>query len=278
MQVRYLWAACLVCGAVACSNADSDDADSASDPSSLDAGNPGADAAGGRIDDGPLRVALVLENTSEAGALPGRGDGPVDVAFSPGVWISHSENLLLIEGEKADEAVESLAERGQGTDLRQRLGEQGARASGLIGPAVDGDYASGMITPGERAAAVFEVQPDDRISFATMFTQSNDTMLGLVPEGIAASELDGVDEALDISDRLRWWDAGTEVNEPPGEGQSQAGCEPDVCDGDTDDGLLRTFTTKDSEGNDYPAPSEVARALLVICSAEGDLAALCDGE
>ncbi len=222
------------------------------------------------------RVALVIRNISEPGVLEGRGDGAVDIAFSPGVWISHSEQILLPSGEPADEVVEELAEQGKTRKLRVSMGDLGARGSGLIGPEVDGDYAGGLVAPGEGVSAAFDVELDEIVMFAAMFTQSNDTMLGFDEDGVSLGRLwEAEDGIVDVSDELRWWNAGTEVNEPPGEGESQAECEPEKCDGEPESGTLAPFTTLSAEGEAYPEPSSVAQVWLVNCETGPDAGPSC---
>jgi len=55
-----------------------------------------------------------------------------------------------------------------------------------------------------------------------MFVQSNDLFYAPGPEGIALYAEDGTPRAGDITDEVLLWDAGTEVDEEPGVGASQA--------------------------------------------------------
>lgn len=61
---------------------------------------------------------------------------------------------------------------------------------------------------------------EDRLSFATMFVQSNDLVYAPGDEGISLfnkyTPISG-----DITSTLLLWDAGTEVNEEPGFGSNQ---------------------------------------------------------
>jgi Spondin_N len=89
-------------------------------------------------------------------------------------------------------------------------------------PSEEDDYASGPIAPGQ--AYVFRVQaaPGHRLSFASMLVESNDWFVGTPHDGVALFDEKGNAVSGDISSQLHVWDAGTELDEPFGEGESQA--------------------------------------------------------
>ena len=63
----------------------------------------------------------------------------------------------------------------------------------------------------------------DQLSFALMFVQSNDWFVGTGEEGISLLGDMGIgDMAADVTSQLYLWDAGTEEDEPVGEGPNQA--------------------------------------------------------
>ena len=101
-----------------------------------------------------------------------------------------------------------------------------------IGPAFDligsGTFAApeGAQDPGPAGpggAYRFEVRagPGQRLSFATMFAQSNDLFLAPDPAGVDlwpdGAPLDGA-----FTDQIVYWDAGTEADQEPGVGPDQA--------------------------------------------------------
>ncbi len=96
----------------------------------------------------------------------------------------------------------------------------GVKAVGIFA-VPDGADGPAPALPGGTYGFDVAAGPGDRLSFATMVVQSNDLFLATPPEGIplydGGTPLDG-----DITDRLAVWDAGTEADEPLGEGPNQA--------------------------------------------------------
>ncbi|MDE2796746.1 MAG: spondin domain-containing protein [Gemmatimonadota bacterium] len=84
----------------------------------------------------------------------------------------------------------------------------------------DGHDAPGPLTSGNTYSFEFEAGPGARLTFATMMVHSNDLFYAPGPGGI---ELwDGHEQVTgNITDQIQLWDAGTEMNEEPGEGMNQ---------------------------------------------------------
>ncbi|MYA64110.1 MAG: hypothetical protein F4139_16420 [Gemmatimonadetes bacterium] len=83
-----------------------------------------------------------------------------------------------------------------------------------------GAMEPGPLTSGNTYAFEFEAGPGSRLSFATMMVHSNDLFYAPGPEGIAL--WDGHEQLSgDITDQIQLWDAGTEMNQEPGEGADQ---------------------------------------------------------
>ena len=80
----------------------------------------------------------------------------------------------------------------------------------------------GPLHPGEAYEFTFEAAPGHRLSFATMFVQSNDIFVGPDEMGISMYDESGNPVSGDLTSNLVYWDAGTEFNEAPGEGMDQA--------------------------------------------------------
>jgi hypothetical protein len=73
-----------------------------------------------------------------------------------------------------------------------------------------------------------------RLSFATMFVQTNDWFWSPGPAGLALTDADGTPLAGDVTDQVSLWDAGTEVDQTPGEGADQAPRQAGPDTGDAD--------------------------------------------
>ena len=83
-----------------------------------------------------------------------------------------------------------------------------------------GESEPGQAEMGMSYEFEFRAPPDTRLSFATMMVHSNDFFYAPGPEGIALWE--GHDPVTgDITDQIRLWDAGTEINQEPGAGADQ---------------------------------------------------------
>ena len=83
-----------------------------------------------------------------------------------------------------------------------------------------GAMEPGPLLPGNAYAFEFEAGPGQRLSFATMMVHSNDLFFAPGPGGIELWE--GHEQVTgDITDQIMLWDAGTEMNEEPGEGMNQ---------------------------------------------------------
>nr|MEE4266686.1 spondin domain-containing protein [Candidatus Krumholzibacteria bacterium] len=129
--------------------------------------------------------------------------------------------------------------------------------SGVFNTPVD---ASGPapIFPGEAYEFIFGANPGDKLSFATMFVQSND--LFYAPMGTGIALFNGMTPVNgDVTDQIHLWDSGTELNEEPGVGTNQA---PRQSGANT--GAVDTDTTVRmvNDGFTYPAASDVIAVTI----------------
>jgi hypothetical protein len=196
-----------------------------------------------------------IENVSTGNTLQTM-DGSVAVPLSPGAFTVHTEpGALFSPGEPASEGLERIAEDGTPGTLVESLG--GMEMSGTVGafdtPA--GTSSAGPLMPGDVYEFEFTAAPDARLSFATMFVQSNDLFYAPGPEGIALFE-DGEPVDSDVTDRVMLWDAGTEVNEEPGTGPNQAPRQSAADTGDDENDTVRPISAVD-DGFSYPAVTDV---------------------
>ena len=85
-----------------------------------------------------------------------------------------------------------------------------------------GAIEAGPVGPGGAYEFSFSASEVERLTFATMFVQSNDLFYSLMSEGIDLFSMDGEPISGEITAQLALWDAGTEVNQEPGIGSDQA--------------------------------------------------------
>lgn len=88
--------------------------------------------------------------------------------------------------------------------------------SGMFNTKLSGT-APGPLAPGDVYEFSFTAGANHRLSFVSMFGQSNDWFFGTDPKGIALYS-NGQPLSGDITSQVLLWDAGTEVDEEPGVG------------------------------------------------------------
>jgi plastocyanin len=112
---------------------------------------------------------------------------------------------------------------------------------------------SGPLSPG--SAYIFNVSgaPGSKLSFATMFVQSNDLFYAPGEPGISLFDADGMPISGDVTDQVMLWDVGTEVNQEPGVGADQAPRQAGPNTGEDENGVVQPV----SDDYTYPAISDV---------------------
>lgn len=128
---------------------------------------------------------------------------------------------------------------------------------GVVGVPV-GATARGAITPGGAYEFTVKAKPGDHLSFATMYGQSNDTFFAPDENGIALFDDMGAPVSGDVSDQVWLWDAGTEVNEPLGEGPNQGPRQSGPDTGEVENGTVQVVQNMD----EFPAASELMTVTL----------------
>lgn len=202
--------------------------------------------------DGGTLFTVTLNNISDGSSLPS--------PLAPGAWVIHSsgQKPLFTEGSASSTGLEGIAEDGNNTETTESL----AAASGLVSPFAPGAYSvgadnaifasgslsttaleglaedgnvsgytnvfntpdnasdAGPIFPSDSYSFTFTAEKDDNLSFATMLIQTNDWFIGL--NNFSLYNSNGSAISGDITDQVRLYDAGTELDEYPGAGANQA--------------------------------------------------------
>jgi len=93
-----------------------------------------------------------------------------------------------------------------------KSGTQIVKTSGVPGAAASGDAYEITFTAGK----------GQKVSFASMFGESNDWFFAPDPAGIALYDSDGNPVSGDVTDQIKLWNAGTEVDQEPAVGPDTA--------------------------------------------------------
>ena len=169
----------------------------------------------------PFKVRI--ENVSTGTTLTSSTGMTAPAPNSPGMWVVHVKPARLFEIGKTDRGwgLEAQAEDGNPMTLVEHcMHHDGVKSTGAFDTPV-GDDKPGPALPGKAYEFTVMANPGDRLSFVTMFGQSNDLFYAPGEKGIALFA-NGRPVSGDVTSQLVLWDAGTEVNEEPGFGPNQA--------------------------------------------------------
>ena len=176
-----------------------------------------------------LRLLSLLLALGLAAAACGTGD---DDAATDAVAPAQSDDADESgDGESGDDAEameddeamedEAMDDGGTVTVTIENVASFPISDSGVFAVPAGAD-GPGPVLPGEAYEFTVHASPGDRLSFATMFVQTNDWFFAPDPEGIELFDADGTPLAGDVTDRVFTFDAGTEADQPVGEGADQA--------------------------------------------------------
>jgi hypothetical protein len=170
--------------------------------------------------------------------------------LSPVAWVVTDKTDPLFTEGQADfgKGLEHLAEDGNPADLAASLKAMYPN-SGSVGmkPIKDGGEFSFDIT----------VKEGEALHFATMFGQSNDVFFGPDGKGIALFK-SGAPRSGDVTPEVTLWDAGTEVNQPPGIGADQAPRQSAPNTGAAQNGVVKMINSTAT----YPAAGDLMEVTL----------------
>jgi hypothetical protein len=207
-----------------------------------------------------VTVRVTITNVSAPGALTTDAGDALDIVLSPGAWAVHTEDAgLFAEGEPASPGLEALAEGGDSTTLLAEIADDPAffRTGTFGAQHVGENYEENPFLPGESVSFDVHGRTDTVLSLAAMFIHSNDMLVATDPAGIALDL--PMDEPTDSTTELGLWDAGTEVDEPPGSGPTQ----PMQGPGGTDEGgVVHRVEGTDEDGHTWPATEIFIEIIL----------------
>lgn len=197
---------------------------------------------------------VTITNTSVLGQIAGAPAGG-QIPLSPGVWAvgPGADNPLFDIGQPASAGLEDLAEDGMtAVLLEEAAGINRVRdAAGLPNPA-------GPILSGESYTFYVTASPGDRLHLATMFVQSNDYFFA-DSSGIRLFA-GKTPIAGDVTSALNLYDAGTEVDQTPGFGDTQVLAQGGMADiGPDENGVVSPAA---DDGFDLPADEDVIQVTI----------------
>ena len=179
-----------------------------------------------------------IENISTAEGL---------TVLAPGAYELNDHPVSFFTPGEADrgEGLEALAEDGDPSGLVDTINQMMAGmddgmmsfVSDVFNTPVGGD-APGPVGPGGAYEFAIAAYPGQYLTFATMFVHSNDWFFAPDQEGIALFDADGVALNGDITDLVYLWNAGTEVDQTPGEGADQPPSQAGPNTGEAENGLV----------------------------------------
>ncbi len=144
--------------------------------------------------------------------------GRVPVPISPGAWAVYAPpNPLFTRGRMADTGTQRIAEDGFPMVKASQLEGIGrVRSSGIF--TEEGGPLGPAFEPGTRTRFKIRARPGDWFQFEAMFVQSNDYFYALGGDGIPLFDPKGKPISGNVTHFVNIWDAGTEVDEEPGNG------------------------------------------------------------
>lgn len=211
-----------------------------------------------------VQFVLRVESVSTPELLRLSNGKTAPAAVAPLVWtVTDQGNPLFMAARRdAGHGLRQLAEDGNPGVLADwiKANLRSVSHSGVVTTPV-GDAAPGPITPGKAYELTFPAAPGQRLSLAAMFGQSNDLFYAPGARGIALFDAKGAPRSGDLTAELILWDAGTEVNEEPGNGAHQAPRQAAPGAGTRERRPVQRVSAV-RDGFHYPATAQVLRVTL----------------
>ncbi len=126
---------------------------------------------------------------------------------------------------------------------------------------------TGALAMGQAYEITFTAGKGQKISFASMFGESNDWFFAPGPNGIALYDAQGAPVSGDVTSQVSLWNAGTEIDQEPGVGDSVGPKQPAPDYGAPDsDATVRALgaatTLADGSSFTLPAISDMIKVTL----------------
>ncbi len=188
------------------------------------------------IMDQQTTFVIRIENTSPEGGL---------TVLAPGAYELNDHPLSFFTPGEVDLGLglEALAEDGDPSVLAGSISEMmgGDEMAGFMVSVFNtpvGAESAGPAGPGAAYEFSVDAYPGQYLTLATMFVQSNDWFFAPGEEGLELFNAEGLPISGDITDLFFLWNAGTEVDQIPGEGADQAPRQAGPNTGEIENGLV----------------------------------------
>lgn len=198
-----------------------------------------------------------IENVSNANGLAAADGSKYPFALSPGMYVVTADKLNFFKaGKKASDGLEAQAEDGNPELLaKSLLTVVGSSKMGIFNMPIGMDKPA-PILPNGVFEFTFTAEEGMKLNFLAMYGQSND--LFYAPQKAIDLFVDGKALSGDITDRLMLWDAGTEVNQAPGIGDTQAPRQKMANTGAIEKGFVNLV----KDGFSYPNTKDVLKVTI----------------
>lgn len=174
---------------------------------------------------------IEIQNVSDDDAVETNRAGGT-MPLSAGLWaVFHGGDPIFEVGEQASAGLELLAEEGipseefapvpVSADLLSEVAADRDVTALDVFESPGGPDGGPHLFAGERVVIEFRAERGQDFQFVTMLMQSNDLFLAFDGGGFDLFDIFGQPREGDITDAVTVFDAGTEVDEPLGQGDGQ---------------------------------------------------------
>jgi hypothetical protein len=187
--------------------------------------------------------------------------------LAPVAWALHEGVNPFVSGDMGKLAgLEALAEDGDPAQVSDALDKIDRVAAHGVAAIPTGMQSAGPAGPGSGYSFTVHAADGRRLSFATMYVQSNDLFFSPGPDGLALFHMDEPADG-EVTEMIHLYDAGTEMNEEPGHGPNQAPRQMGPDTGTSEDHPVRPAMDV-MDGYAYP---EVETVIMVTVSPAAEM-------
>lgn len=211
-----------------------------------------------------VTFTVTIENVSNGMTLMLSNGETAPAPISPGVWAITALFNPLFEVGRYDQGLglEAQAEDGNPTILAGNIeGMRGVKSSGVFTTPVGGSGPAPAF-PGDMFQFTVTAHRGERLTFSSMFGQSNDLFYSTGAVGVPLFKWNGQPVEGDVTRYFYLWDAGTEVNQEPGLGGDQAPRQSGPNMGESEHKRIRRV----HDGYSYPRTNKVIKVTITPMS------------